>query len=70
MCVGSLNKIWPWKETITWRVNSKGINVPLNELSISPFSYEGNPQIAMAILLSFVGFAMILILEKVANSSK
>ena len=68
--LGSLNKIWPWKETITWRVNSKGINVPLNELSISPFSFEGDPKIAMAILLSLAGFTMILILEKVANSSK
>jgi len=68
--LGSLNKIWPWKETITWRVNSKGVNVPLNELSVSPFSFEGDPKIAMAILLSLAGFTMILILEKVANSSK
>ncbi|MBT8316540.1 MAG: DUF368 domain-containing protein [Lutibacter sp.] len=65
--LGSLNKIWPWKETITWRLNSKGINVPLNELSISPFSYEGDAQLTLAIALSILGFALIIVLEKLAN---
>ena len=39
--IGSLNKIWPWKETISWRTNSKGIEVPFNQISKSPFSFEG-----------------------------
>ncbi|WP_372792346.1 DUF368 domain-containing protein [Lutibacter sp.] len=67
--LGSLNKIWPWKQTLTWRVNSQGIKVPFNEQSISPFSFEGDSQLAMAILLSIVGFALIILLEKIANSS-
>ena len=65
--LGSLNKIWPWKETLTWRVNSHGINVPFNQQSISPMSFEGDSQLAMAILLSVLGFAVILLLEKVAK---
>ncbi|MFY0629188.1 MAG: DUF368 domain-containing protein [Flavobacteriaceae bacterium] len=64
--VGSLNKIWPWKETITWRVNSKGIEVPLNQVSKSPFSFDGDAQLTMAIVLAIVGFGMILLLEKLA----
>ncbi len=67
--LGSLNKIWPWKQTLTWRVNSHGIKVPFNEQSTSPFSFEGDSQLAMAILLSIVGFALIILLEKIANSS-
>ncbi len=67
--LGSLNKIWPWKQTLTWRVNSHGIEVPFNQQSISPFSFEGDSQLGMAILLSIVGFAVILLLEKIANSS-
>ena len=63
---GSLNKIWPWKETISWRTNSKGIEVPFNTSSISPFSYEGDSQIIMASLLAITGFCLILLLEKVA----
>jgi len=63
---GSLNKIWPWKETLTWRVNSHGIKVPLNEQSISPFSFDGDPQLMYAILLAIVGFLAIILLEKIA----
>jgi putative membrane protein len=67
--LGSLNKIWPWKETLTWRVNSQGENVPFNEQSILPFSFEGDAQIVMASLLAVIGFAVIILLEKVANFS-
>jgi len=63
---GSLNKIWPWKETLTWRTNSHGIEVPLNEQSISPFSFEGDPQLLFAVGLAVVGFLTIILLEKIA----
>ncbi|APZ47963.1 DUF368 domain-containing protein [Polaribacter reichenbachii] len=64
--IGSLNKIWPWKETLTWRTNSHGIKVPFNQQSVSPFSFEGNPQLTFAIILAIIGFALILIMEKLA----
>lgn len=64
---GSLNKIWPWKETLTYRTNSEGIEVPLKQMSVSPNSYDGDPQIWAAIGLAIVGFALILILEKLAT---
>jgi len=67
--LGSLNKIWPWKETLTWRTNSHGIQVPFNQQSVSPFSFNGDSQLAMAILLSIIGFAVIILLERIANSS-
>jgi putative membrane protein len=63
--IGSMNKIWPWKETLTWRTNSHGIEVPLNEQSVSPFHFEDN-QLLFAILLAIVGFGLILLLEKLA----
>lgn len=68
--VGSLNKIWPWKKVLTYRTNSNGEQVPLNELSISPFSYDGNPQILYAILLAVIGFGLILLLEKLATEKQ
>lgn len=64
--IGSLNKIWPWKETISWRTNSKGIEVPFNTSSVSPFSFEGDSQLMMAILLAIIGFGLILLIEKLA----
>ena len=64
--IGSLNKIWPWKETLTWRTNSHGIKVPFNQQSISPFSFDGDAQIIFSIILAIIGFALILLLEKLA----
>ena len=64
--VGSLNKIWPWKEVTSWRTNSKGVEVPFNTTSVSPFSFEGDSQLMMAILLALIGFGLILLLEKLA----
>lgn len=68
--LGSLNKIWPWKETITTRINSKGEEVPLLQESISPFSYPDEPQIAWAIVLTILGFLTIFLLEKLAVNLK
>lgn len=67
--LGSLNKIWPWKETLTWRVNSHGVKMPFNEQSVSPFSFDGDPQLMMATILLLSGFAVIIVLEKLANIS-
>ena len=67
--IGSLNKIWPWKRALTWRINSHGIKVPFNEESISPFSFDGDPKFLVAILLAIVGFVVIIGLEKIANST-
>jgi len=64
--IGSLNKIWPWKKVLTYRINSHGEQVPFNELSISPFSYDGNPQLIYATVLALIGFGLILLLEKIA----
>ncbi len=65
--IGSLNKIWPWKEVLTYRTNSHGEQVPFKELSISPLSFEGDPQLVPATILAIVGFSLILLLEKLAT---
>jgi putative membrane protein len=64
--IGSLNKIWPWKETLTWRLNSHGIKVPINQQSVTPFSFNGDAELSMAIVLAIVGFLLILLMEKLA----
>jgi len=64
--IGSLNKIWPWKETLTWRINSHGLEVPLKQQSISPFSFDGDPKLMLAIILAVIGFGLILLMEKLA----
>ena len=64
---GSLNKIWPWKETLSWSLNSHGVKVPFNEKSVLPWSYQGNPELLLAILFAFIGFIVILLLERTAT---
>lgn len=64
--IGSLNKVWPWKETITTRINSKGVEVPLLQESVFPNNFNGEPQLMMSIILAVVGFSLIILLEKLA----
>lgn len=64
---GSLNKIWPWKEVISSRtIGEKTITV---EQSISPFNFDGNPQLTAACLLAIGGFLFIYFLERLAIKS-
>ncbi|MDL0432529.1 DUF368 domain-containing protein [Marinobacter sp. TBZ242] len=65
--VGALNKVWPWKETLSWRTNSAGELVPLNEASISPLGYAEmtgqDPQLLLALLCASVGLLLVLLVE-------
>jgi putative membrane protein len=64
--IGSLNKIWPWKETLTWRTNSHGIKEAFNQQSVSPYSFGEDSQLMLAIVFAFIGFGLILLMEKLA----
>ena len=65
--IGSLNKIWPWKKVLSYRTNSHNEQVPFIEESILPNSFEGDPQILMAVVLIIVGFLTIIILERLGQ---
>ncbi|MEC3907445.1 DUF368 domain-containing protein [Tamlana sp. 2201CG12-4] len=68
--IGSLNKIWPWKKTLTWRIDSHNEKTPFLEKSISPFSFEGDNQLLWAIVLMILGFLIIFILEKLGSKKQ
>ena len=68
--LGSLNKIWPWKKVLSYRTNSKGLEVPFLEESISPFAFDGNNQITWALCLMFLGFLTIFILERLGSKKR
>ena len=67
LMLGSLNKVWPWKETLTWRTDSHGLRVPLLEQNLLPGTYGDltgqDPQLMLAILLAVAGVALVLGLE-------
>jgi putative membrane protein len=68
--IGSLNKIWPWKNVLSYRTNSHGVKVPFLEESISPLNFEGDNQLIYALGLMILGFLTIFILEKLGNKKQ
>ncbi|MGF1792844.1 DUF368 domain-containing protein [Photobacterium profundum] len=74
LMIGTLSKIWPWKEVLTWRTNSSGEQVPLLEQNLSPFNFEqvtGQPSlIGYAIIATIVGFAVVWGLEQFADKTE
>lgn len=64
--LGSLNKIWPWKKVLKTKVFGEKI-IPVSEESISPFTFNGDPQLMYAVILAITGFSLIFILEKIAS---
>ncbi|MHA6494344.1 polyprenyl-phosphate transporter [Pseudomonas borbori] len=71
LMLGSLNKIWPWKETLTWYVDSHGQQVPLLQANILPARFAEisgqDPQLLVAVLLAASGVVLILGLERLAG---
>lgn len=68
--IGSLNKVWPWKEVVSYRVNHEGQQVPAFDKSILPADYyniTGNdPHVFQAIFFAALGIFLIVAIEKVA----
>lgn len=68
--IGSLNKVWPWKETTQFRTNSHGEEVPFLQTNISPSSFEdltGEPsQLWFAVGLCLFGFFLVFVMERMA----
>jgi putative membrane protein len=72
--IGSLNKVWPWKEVIAYRINHEGQQVPALDRSILPaFYFEktgADPQLFQAILFTALGIFLVVAIEKTASYLK
>ncbi|WP_162047774.1 DUF368 domain-containing protein [Vibrio taketomensis] len=71
LMIGTLPKIWPWKETVSWRTNSHGEQVPLVQHNLTPFEFEhifNQPsQLGIAIVMMCAAILLVLGLEKYAE---
>ena len=71
LMLGSLNKVWPWKHTLTWRTDSHGQQVPLLQENLWPSQYVSqagqDSQWLLALLLAVVGVVLVLGLEWLAG---
>lgn len=72
--LGSLNKVWPWKQTLESTVNSHGKTIPLVQENILPGTFEmitNQPSyLWYAITLTFLGAGAVLLLEKVGSTPR
>lgn len=60
---GALRTVWPWKEVLTTRLNSKGEEVPLLQINVLPESGDG---IGLALLLALFGALVVLGLSRLS----
>ncbi len=68
--VGSLNKIWPWKETLSYMIDRHGEQKPLEQINLLPQQFEGDSQLIAGIVLAIVGFVLIFVLERLGKQFK
>jgi putative membrane protein len=73
--VGSLNKVWPWKEVTESFTDRHGEVRPLAERNILPGTYESipgneNAWLTGAIIMAIAGFALIFVMEAITKRKK
>jgi putative membrane protein len=61
LMLGSLRRIWPWKETLTALLDSHGKEIPPVQINVLPPSF--NSEVGLALLLMFVGFLVVFSLD-------
>ena len=52
--LGSLNKVWPWKETVSTYTDSHGVEKALSEINVAPDAF-----LWQSILLAVAGFLLV-----------
>ncbi len=74
--IGSLNKVWPWQEVISTRMNSKGLEVVSLSKSVMPSTFEGltqnfhygtDPKVLAVLACALAGFLLVFGLEKIGK---
>lgn len=74
LMMGSLNKIWPWREVYEYATTLQGKQVPAFDKSILPWRYMEltgkDPQVFYAILMMALGVFIVVLIEKIAARLK
>jgi putative membrane protein len=66
LMLGSLNKVWPWKQALSWQVDDQGRQLPVLQQNLLPGQFAeqvGDPQLLLALLMAFAGVALVVGLE-------
>lgn len=66
--LGSLYKVWPWKEVTKYYTNSSGEREPLSAVSVLPDMLNPNAQVTLAIAAFFLGLIILFLLERLSKN--
>ncbi|MFQ5575651.1 MAG: DUF368 domain-containing protein [Anaerolineae bacterium] len=64
LMLGSLRKVWPWKETLSTILDRHGQPIPVKQINVLPPAFDS--QLALAIGLAVLGFVIVFALENLA----
>ncbi len=71
--VGSLNKVWPWKETIETYTDRHGEVKPLVQENVLPGNYEAitgqEPYLLYGVVLAIFGFLLVYLIDRFTDDS-
>jgi putative membrane protein len=62
--LGSLRKIWPWKETVEF-IERHGERIPIKQINILPAAWTN--EVTFALVLAIIGFGLVILLDYVAS---
>jgi putative membrane protein len=65
LMVGSLRKVWPWKETVHQSVHLDGSALSAYQSNVLPPRWDG--EVVLAVVLAAVGFAVVLFITAVSE---
>lgn len=74
LMIGSLNKIWPWREVFEYATTMQGKRIPAFDKSILPWRYVEltgkDPQVFYALLMMALGVFIVVLIEKITARIK
>jgi len=80
LMLGSLRKIWPWKQDIDWLVDetgqyvldSDGVRVAIEQINIAPdfATPAGVTQVVAAVMLAIIGATAVILIDRVAGKKE
>lgn len=65
LMLGSLRKVWPWKETIKTAIDRHGDVIPIVQANALPQAFSA--EVALALVLMALGFLMVMALDWMAG---
>lgn len=72
--LGSLNKVWPWRQVLEYQTSTSGEQISVFDKSVLPWDYLNltgkDPQLFQAIVMMALGVLIVVSIEKIAARLK